>query len=81
MDAGEILSRKTNDSRAKSNDTKHKSPKAVIPALTPASLDNSMNFETLDGIKLVFNFLNVPLCVLFATEMSKEIFFLNNPNG
>ena len=45
-------------------DTKHSRISDNMADLTPASLDNSMNLETLAGIKLVFNFLKVPLRVL-----------------
>ena len=41
-------------------DTKHSRISDKMADLTPASLDNSMNLETLAGIKLVFNFLKVP---------------------
>ena len=46
---GEILSRKTNDSRAKSREIRHNRASDVTWTRTPASLDNSMNLETLAG--------------------------------
>ncbi len=55
-DAGEIFKRKTRDRRARSKETRQRSPSDVIIPLTPASLDMFMNFVTFAG-SVALNFL------------------------
>lgn len=60
--SGEIFNRKTSDKRAKSRETRHKSPSEVIISFTPTSLDLDMNLDTLAGTSAdVLSFLLVPV--------------------
>ena len=55
-EAGEIFRRKTRERRARSKETRQRSPSDVIIPLTPASRDMFMNFVTFAG-SVALNFL------------------------
>ena len=57
---GDNFSKNTKESNANKRDTKHNSPRAVIPSFMPTSLDFCMNFDTFSGINDEFSIFNLP---------------------
>lgn len=79
---GDSFSKNTKESSAKSSDTTHKSPSAVMPSFMPTSLDFCMNLETFSGTSeelSIFNLAPYPLVGPIDSPRPEVIFAIRWP--